>query len=193
MLTRTQTINWQPLSDKHKAYIRKALSCKMSVAEGSIRSGKTIDNCIIAAAYLERCKDKIHLASGSTIYNEDGNEERLASYVAALCTSKLSADDILNGDCFECDFPCAAGVLNFCAIQAAELREKLIRQEKERLAEKEAYGKRVAHDIFERLIEQTKAVNASDYDGLGVEDLKLMAKEYGVNLEKQADEKGEGE
>lgn len=57
------------------------------------------------------------------IYNEDGNEERLASYVAALCTSKLSADDILNGDCFECDFPCAAGVLNFCAIQAAELRE----------------------------------------------------------------------
>ena len=41
----------------------------MSVAEGSIRSGKTIDNCIIAAAYLERCKDKIHLASGSTIGN----------------------------------------------------------------------------------------------------------------------------
>ena len=65
----TQTINWQPFSAKHKAYIRKALSCKMSVAEGSIRSGKTIDNCIIAAAYLERCKDKIHLASGSTIGN----------------------------------------------------------------------------------------------------------------------------
>ena len=73
MITRkmkaTQTINWQPFSAKHKAYIRKALSCKMSVAEGSIRSGKTIDNCIIAAAYLERCKDKIHLASGSTIGN----------------------------------------------------------------------------------------------------------------------------
>ena len=63
--------------------------------------------------------------------------------------------------------------------------------EKKRLADQEAYGKRVAHDIFERLIEQTKAVNASDYDGLGVENLKLMAKEYGVNLEKQADKQGE--
>ena len=53
-----------------------------------------------------------HAKNGEVyIYNEDGNEDRLASYVAALCTSKLSADDILNGDCFECDFACAAGVL----------------------------------------------------------------------------------
>lgn len=65
----TQTINWKPFSEKHKRYIKNALRCKMSVAEGSIRSGKTIDNCIIAAAYLEKCKDKIHLASGSTIGN----------------------------------------------------------------------------------------------------------------------------
>ena len=64
-----QTIDWKPFSDKHKRYIKNALRCKMSVAEGSIRSGKTIDNCIIAAAYLEKCKDKIHLASGSTIGN----------------------------------------------------------------------------------------------------------------------------
>ena len=141
---------------------------------------------------VEHLLNFAHAKNGEVyIYNEDGNEDRLASYVAALCTSKLSADDILNGDCFECDFACAAGVLNFCAIQAAELREKLIRQEKERLAEQEAYGKRVAHDIFERLIERTEAVNASDYDGLGVEDLKLMAKEYGVNLNKQADKQGE--
>ena len=41
----------------------------MSVAEGAIRSGKTIDHCIISAMYLEACKDKIHLASGSTIGN----------------------------------------------------------------------------------------------------------------------------
>ena len=41
----------------------------MNVAEGAIRSGKTIDHCIIAAAYLDQCKDKIHLASGSTIGN----------------------------------------------------------------------------------------------------------------------------
>lgn len=133
------------------------------------------------------------------IYNEDGNEERLASYVAALCTSKLSADDILDGDCFECDFPCAAGVLNFCAIQAAELRGKLIRQEKERLAEQEAYGKRVAQDIFERLIERESGI-VREYlkrerflCGLGVEDLKQMAKEYGVNLDKQADKQGDVE
>ena len=69
MLIQTQTIDWKPFSAKHKAYIRKALRSKMSVAEGSIRSGKTIDNCIIAAAYLETCKDKIHLASGSSMGN----------------------------------------------------------------------------------------------------------------------------
>ena len=65
----TQTIAWQPFSKKHKRYIKNALCNKMSVAEGSIRSGKTIDNCIIAATYLETCPDKIHLASGSTIAN----------------------------------------------------------------------------------------------------------------------------
>lgn len=63
------TIDWKPFSDKHKNYIAAALDAKMSVAEGSIRSGKTIDNCIIAAAILEETPDKIHLASGSTIGN----------------------------------------------------------------------------------------------------------------------------
>lgn len=147
---------------------------------------------------VEHLLNFAHAKNGEVyIYNEDGNEDRLASYVAALCTSKLSADDILNGDCFECDFPCAAGVLNFCAIQAAELREKFIRQEKERLAEQEAYGKRVARDIFERLIERASGtvreyLNRERFScGLGVEDLKLMAKEYGVNLNKQADKQGE--
>lgn len=64
-----QTIPWADFSDKHKQYIKNALDNKMNVAEGAIRSGKTIDHCIIAAAYLEKCKDKIHLASGSTIGN----------------------------------------------------------------------------------------------------------------------------
>ena len=41
----------------------------MSVAEGSVRSGKTIANCIIACDFLERCPDKLHLATGSTIAN----------------------------------------------------------------------------------------------------------------------------
>ena len=64
-----QTIDWKPFSQKHKAYIKNALNNKMNVAEGAIRSGKTIDHCIIASMYLETCTDKIHLASGSTIGN----------------------------------------------------------------------------------------------------------------------------
>lgn len=66
---KTQTIDWQPFSEKHKRYIKHALDNKMNVAEGAIRSGKTIDHCIIAAMYLETCKDKIHLATGATIGN----------------------------------------------------------------------------------------------------------------------------
>ena len=65
----TSTIPWAPFSEKHKRYIRAAFHNKMNVAEGAIRSGKTIDHCIIAAAYLEKCRDRIHLASGATIGN----------------------------------------------------------------------------------------------------------------------------
>lgn len=68
-----QTINWQPFSRKHKEYIRKGLESKMSVAEGSVRAGKTIDNCILACAYLETSKDMVHLATGSTIANAKMN------------------------------------------------------------------------------------------------------------------------
>lgn len=64
-----QTIDWKPFSQKHKTYIKNALNNRMNVAEGAIRSGKTIDHCIIASMYLETCTDKIHLASGSTIGN----------------------------------------------------------------------------------------------------------------------------
>lgn len=68
-IKKTQTINWAPFSQKHKRYIKNALLNKMNVAEGAIRSGKTIDHCIIAAMYLETCADKIHLATGATIGN----------------------------------------------------------------------------------------------------------------------------
>lgn len=68
-MSKTQTIPWKPFSKKHSDYIKNALHNKMNVAEGAIRSGKTIDHCIIAAMYLEECPDKIHLASGSTIGN----------------------------------------------------------------------------------------------------------------------------
>lgn len=65
----SQTIPWSDFSDKHKHYIHNAIKSRICVAEGAIRSGKTIDHCIIAAAHLELCRDKIHLASGSTIGN----------------------------------------------------------------------------------------------------------------------------
>lgn len=41
----------------------------MAVAEGAIRSGKTIDNCILAAQYLELTPDRYSIATGSTIGN----------------------------------------------------------------------------------------------------------------------------
>ena len=65
----SQKIAWSPFSEKHKNYIRHALDNSLCVAEGAIRSGKTIDHCIIAAMYLETCPDKIHLASGSSAPN----------------------------------------------------------------------------------------------------------------------------
>ena len=39
------------------------------MAEGAVRAGKTIDNCIAFALNLEYTKDRIHLASGSTLAN----------------------------------------------------------------------------------------------------------------------------
>lgn len=68
-MKKTQTIKWAAFSEKHRRYIRNAMHNKMNVAEGAIRSGKTIDHCIIAAMYLETCVDKIHLATGATIGN----------------------------------------------------------------------------------------------------------------------------
>lgn len=69
MIQTKQTIPWKPFSRKHREYIQSALNNRMCCAEGAIRSGKTIDHCIIFAMYLEQCPDKIHLASGSTMPN----------------------------------------------------------------------------------------------------------------------------
>lgn len=65
----SQTIKWGAFSPKHKRYIKRAIRSTFSVGEGSVRAGKTIDHCIIAAAYLEKTPDVFHLASGSTIAN----------------------------------------------------------------------------------------------------------------------------
>lgn len=62
------------------------------------------------------------------IYDETGDDMPLATYVSYYCPKGFSKDDILNGECSECMPLCPTGVLNFCAIQAAELREKLIKQ-----------------------------------------------------------------
>ena len=64
-----QTINWKPFSQKHIDYILASKDNKANVAEGAVRAGKTIDNCIMFALNLEYTKDKIHLASGSTLAN----------------------------------------------------------------------------------------------------------------------------
>lgn len=64
-----QDIQWGEFSPKHKKYIRNAYKSKMSVAEGSIRSGKTVDHCAVACMELETCPDKIHLATGSSLPN----------------------------------------------------------------------------------------------------------------------------
>lgn len=64
-----QTINWKPFCDKQLDYMARALNSRLSVAEGAIRSGKTIAHCLISAIYLETCPDKIHLASGSSMPN----------------------------------------------------------------------------------------------------------------------------
>lgn len=74
MTGKSATIPWQDISDKHRKYIRSCLSgVRMGVGEGAVRSGKTIDHCIIGMAHLEICEDKIHLASGSTIANAKMN------------------------------------------------------------------------------------------------------------------------
>lgn len=56
-------------SEKHQLYMGRAENSSFCVAEGAVRAGKTIDQCLIAAEYLEECSDKFHLATGSTIGN----------------------------------------------------------------------------------------------------------------------------
>lgn len=61
----------RPLFDeKHRVYMKKALECTISVAEGAVRAGKTVDNVTAFARMLSLgVKDKIHLATGSTSAN----------------------------------------------------------------------------------------------------------------------------
>lgn len=55
---------------KHKKYMHKGIKATISVAEGAVRAGKTVDNVAMFAKMLELgVQDKIHLASGSTSAN----------------------------------------------------------------------------------------------------------------------------
>lgn len=53
---------------KHRDYIRRAVRATMSVAEGAVRAGKTVDN-ITAFAYLidQGTPDRVHLVTGATV------------------------------------------------------------------------------------------------------------------------------
>lgn len=66
---KTRTIK-PVFGEKHKAYIQRAMRCTISVAEGAVRAGKTIDNIAAFAALIEKgTPDRIHLATGSTAAN----------------------------------------------------------------------------------------------------------------------------
>ena len=57
-------------SQKHKDYMQRALKSTVSVAEGAVRAGKTIDNIAVFARLIDAgVPDRIHLASGSTVAN----------------------------------------------------------------------------------------------------------------------------
>lgn len=54
---------------KHRKYIARTFNCVANVAEGAVRAGKTIDNVYAFALNLLKSRDKIHLATGSTLAN----------------------------------------------------------------------------------------------------------------------------
>ncbi len=56
-------------SEKHKDYIRRCAYSTYNFAEGSVRAGKTIANIYAFRYELENTRDKIHLATGSTLAN----------------------------------------------------------------------------------------------------------------------------
>lgn len=68
MVKKRKTIPFR-FSDKHKAYIRASADAMYNIAEGAIRAGKTIDNVYGFGHELKNTKDRIHLATGSTVAN----------------------------------------------------------------------------------------------------------------------------
>ncbi|URN85159.1 PBSX family phage terminase large subunit [Acetobacterium wieringae] len=56
-------------SDKHIDYIRACSLNTFNFAEGAVRAGKTVDNVFAFSHEIKTTKDKIHLATGSTVAN----------------------------------------------------------------------------------------------------------------------------
>lgn len=71
-LNRRKTIPYN-FGEPHKEYIRRCRDCTYNILEGAVRSGKTIDNLFAFAHELKTTRDKIHLASGSTLANAKMN------------------------------------------------------------------------------------------------------------------------
>ncbi|MFL8952524.1 terminase large subunit domain-containing protein, partial [Helcococcus kunzii] len=68
MATKSKKINFN-FGQKHIDYIRACRKSTINVAEGAVRAGKTIDNVFAFAYDLDNCRDKLHLATGSTVAN----------------------------------------------------------------------------------------------------------------------------
>ncbi|MBO4391817.1 MAG: PBSX family phage terminase large subunit [Clostridia bacterium] len=66
-MKKRKTIPWQPLSQKHKEYIRRCMDCTFNFAEGAVRSGKTTANVLAFSYLLEKSPDRLHLATGTTL------------------------------------------------------------------------------------------------------------------------------
>ena len=66
---KTQTL--KPIfGQKHRDYISRAVRATISLAEGAVRAGKTVDNVAAFAYLIDRgTPDRIHLATGSTAAN----------------------------------------------------------------------------------------------------------------------------
>ena len=55
--------------EKHRDYMRRCLGASVCVAEGAVRSGKTVDHVFVFAKLLEDAPDRLHLATGPTLAN----------------------------------------------------------------------------------------------------------------------------
>lgn len=64
--TRTKKTIPYNFSRKHLRYIKHCENCRINVAEGAVRAGKTVDNIIAFARALCKSRDKLHLATAST-------------------------------------------------------------------------------------------------------------------------------